>query len=269
MKNPEIKSRPSIVLTDEMIRTAFEKYDKQLREEKKEPDGAQDIEGPESGNYRFSEQFEKRMRKLIRISRRPRILRKRKTKVIALIAAILALFFLFTFSVSGIRERLYGLFFRDHQQYSLLEYFGDDLKDHIEEYYIPTYIPKGFELISSETSVDPYQAHYTYRNITDLKEQFIIINQYPGNGKNHHHEITVTTEDSDVREIYFHGKTALFVHQTSTGYLEDEKEITSYWYFLAWAEDGYIFTLGISGYGDYNNLLRIADSVVPEKAAQK
>lgn len=105
----------------------------------------------------FSAKFERNMEKLIRQSkkessvRKPRVLNKR------FIAALVAMIIIIStaMSVSAIRQRVIEFITEVYQKYTQV-FFNESQSSQLESElftaYMPSYIPKGFELVNQDTN---------------------------------------------------------------------------------------------------------------------
>lgn len=201
----------------------------------------------------YSEDFQRKIKRMIKTAGRPALFRKRAFKAIALVAAVLALMAIFAFGVTGIRERLFGIFLEEHPHYSIVLYSDEsELKKKIETRYEPSFIPEGYDppvYDDSGTSRRIYYYETKDDAVDDDLNREIFFYQLTKSGT-----LSVDTEEAEVRYIKFRNTDAVYIHKVTEYYYD---------YSLTWFEDGYIFRVGLLSTGDYESLIAIAESVRP------
>lgn len=156
---------------------------------------------------KFSLSFDKKMKKLIRLQRMPYYsLINTVGKRIAIFAFVLLLTLTTTvFSVEALRTPVVNFFVEVYEKFSHIVFLDDaspnSKLDIIEDYLMPQYIPKGFELQKEE--VYNNLASYEYR---DINGRIITYEQSIFNENN----VMIDTENTITEDILINGTNGVF-----------------------------------------------------------
>lgn len=138
----------SVSFTDEMFKAAVKKAD-WIR--------INALPSDDQINHIFSAEFERNMEKLIRQSKKQLPSGKSKTfnkRFISILAAIIIMIST-AMSVSAIRQRVIEFITEVYQRYTQV-FFSESQSSQVESKlfaaYMPSYIPKGFELVNKATN---------------------------------------------------------------------------------------------------------------------
>ncbi len=138
----------SISFTDEMFKAAVKKAD-WVR--------INALPSDDQIDHIFSAEFERNMEKLIRQSKKKLSGGKSKTLNKRFIAVLVAIIIMIStaMSVSAIRQRVIEFITEVYQKYTQV-FFSESQSSKVEskifEAYMPSYIPKGFELVNQDTN---------------------------------------------------------------------------------------------------------------------
>lgn len=214
----------------------------------------------ETGDHRFSEQFEREMDDLLR--RRPaRRFRRRFGRVAAVTAAALVLLSVTVMSVEALRVRFFRLVSEKAPEYTAFSYQADaaasaaaekQIQSATENFepYAPRYLPRGYVLEHSFGGAAVKSA--VYRKSGEKQGPKIVFTQgIMGTGTT-----AVDTENASVKEILIGDEKATFI---------SKKEMNA----LVWNNDVYSFVLIVEAPEKEKipekETIRIAESVEPEK----
>jgi hypothetical protein len=175
--------------------------------------------------YQPSEQFDRKIKALIRNSyfknRFKKILRK-AIKIAACIAVVFMLLSVTLLSVKATRNAIFNALIEWREKYAEIR-FEDQCKI-AESSYMPTYLPEGYELHSSNTIGNSLMI--IYMNEAGHR---IIFEQKPTDSGT----ALIDNENTDFSEIELGGKTAYLFN------VNDENEMR----VLIWQSNGYVFQL--------------------------
>ena len=196
----------------------------------------------ECADVTFSEEFERKMEKLIRFQKKPyySYVNTVGKRVACIILAILIAFTTVTFSVKALREAVLEFFVETFEKFSIVGFNEEDLDnslDHIETYYAPTYIPEGYELEYDKKSSNIRCIKYVFGN------NYIYFTQRCINNSDYY----IDTETSKTELVYIN---------KHIGYYIDKNGNVA----LYWSDNYYEYSIAISdSYKD--QIIKIAESV--------
>lgn len=201
----------------------------------------------ECADITFSEEFERKMERIIRFQKKPyySYVNTVGKRVACIILAILIAFTTVTFSVKAFREAVLEFFVETFEKFSIVGFNEEDLDnslDHIETYYAPTYIPEGYELEYDRKSPSMRRMKFYCEN------EYIYFSQRLINDSDYY----LDTENADVEYIEVEG--------LNDGYLaQKDNKIT-----LCWNDDAYAYSIYSTGKFAEKELVMIAESITIE-----
>lgn len=176
---------------DEKLILAFELYNKKLCESLPSDEELKDI--------KFSEAFEKKMQKLIRVQKKSYfyLINTAAKRVALIVLAIIITLTTTAFSVKAIREAVIEFFIETFTTHSDVSVEGDDIFVNIEfEKVTPKYLPEGFS-----QSRDISNGEITFIEYSNTQNEIINYSQYRNAGE----ALSVNTEDTRFKTIYVNG----------------------------------------------------------------
>lgn len=217
---------------DEKLILAFELYNKKLCESLPSDEELKDI--------KFSEAFEKKMQKLIRVQKKSYfyLINTAAKRVALIVLAIIITLTTTAFSVKAIREAVIEFFIETFTTHSEVSVKGDEVLVYTEFKRVePQYLPEGF-ILSRDIS-DDYICYIIYNN-SDGK--VISYSQYINDGA----PISVDTEGIETKSVYINGL---------EGIMYENKGINK----IVFGDENYFYE--IKGQTSKEELLKIAESI--------
>ncbi len=196
---------------------------------------------PEMPDHVFSEEFERKMRKLIYGSKLHTVHRNTKRRIFTYIMVAIVAAVITACSVEPFREFFKKFFMEVFGTHTTVQTFSDNLNapTSIEDVYMID-VPNGFDTVyEDEIFVWSVCAHYEYQKDTD----YIFFNQYIKSK----YDVNVNTEDRPLDYIEIN---------RSDGYIVD---LGNNEYYISWDNGYYIFD--ITGNIGKNALIETANSV--------
>lgn len=201
----------------------------------------------ESSHITFSDEFTRKMEKLIKQQKKPyyHLINTVGKRVACIIVAALLALTTVTFSVKALREAVIDFFVEAFEQFSIVGFNDNDLPDEvdfIETYYAPTYIPEGYELKETEKFSTRYELSYvdSKDNFIDFKQNIMLSNAF-----------YLNTENSHTQRIRILDYDALYS-------VEGDLQM------IYWNDESYRFVLISENDLSKEELIKIAESVKPE-----
>ena len=180
---------------------------------------ASHYESLEQASHQFSEKFERKIQKLIRIERQPIYpLIKTPARKIASLLAVLLILFSLSLSVSAIRKQIIDWIVQIHDTFIEISYpqnsFGDG---NFTEHQV-TWIPEDFSL--TERIETPYRVKHTWKN----NKEKIVLEQSRGNSS-YSLDVPTTSYETTI------------AGRTIRCYTSDDAQ------FFVWIDEEYFFLL--------------------------
>lgn len=156
----------------------------------------------------YSEDFEKRMKKIFAAERK-KIRRKQIFKNIRRIAACFAIFIVVSgitvMSVSALRVKILNLIFNSQETNTEVQFEDSDQSNEYDDVGLELmYVPDGFEIIRKDI-----QDNIVYLRFEN-DDLYFSVKLTKSTGT-----ISIDTEDANVEEIYINGNKALYVEKSS------------------------------------------------------
>lgn len=195
---------------------------------------------PELENYQFSERFERRMQRLIRMQKKSyyRYINTVAKRAACYVLIVLTCMFVTVFSVKSLREPFVNFVVETYEKFTSLFVEKDDPTDNIElKVMLPQYIPEGYEIESVSQTKNSLM--YVF---TDLKGNKIIYYQYLYD----YWQSILDTENVTYDKVYVNLLEGLFFKN---------KDMNC----LIFNNDEYTFN--ISSYKSKEELIKIAESI--------
>lgn len=191
----------------------------------------------------FSEEFERKMEKLIKFQKKPyySYVNTVGKRVACIILAVLIALTTVTFSVKALREAVIEFFVETFEKFSIVRFSEDDTSENsriIEDYYVPTYIPEGYKLQNDEKLISKRRITYNKGNAY----LYFIQSKLQSNST------YFDTENSIVQEVSVLNHKAIYVKK-SDGYL------------ICWNDINYFYLIQTDEKLNAEELVRIAESV--------
>lgn len=171
--------------------------------------------------YEFSEKFNIKMQKLIEAQNKSqrKIFNSQTAKAVSIILAII-LGLAASLKVDAIKEPLFDFFYKIFNTHTYVEYTECE-NDIIYDYYLPPYIPEGYEM-SSETLIIEYSSDIFFSG-KDGKEIYFC-------QESQRTSLSMNSENADLEEISVNNINVLFC--------DNGRNI-----HCIWNENGYLFIL--------------------------
>ena len=168
----------------------------------------------ECAHITFSEEFERKMQKLINQQKKSYyyLINTVGKRVACIVIAVLIALSTVTFSVEALRESVVKFFVETFEKFSIIR-VEDAVNDNsvLETYYAPTYIPEGYELRNCEDNLSAHRKTYIANENSVLYfEQYL-----------KHVKIKIDTEGTKTAYIKICGREAFYT-------IENEKQMI-YW----------------------------------------
>ncbi len=195
---------------------------------------------PELENYQFSERFERRMQRLIRMQKKSyyRYINTVAKRAACYILIVLTCMFVTVFSVKSLREPFVNFVVETYEKFTSLFVEKDDPTDNIElKVMLPQYIPEGYEI--DDVIIDENLYMHVYHGEND---NYLFYTQ----DRDKNWLSIIDTENINVEKIYI---------RTFEGVYYINKNI-NYLIF----NDG-ICTYSISGYISKEEMIKFAESI--------
>lgn len=218
---------------DEKLIKAFEIYNKKLCESLPDDEELKDIT--------FSEAFEKKMQKLIRVQKKSYfyLINTVGKRVAIIILAIMISLTATTFSVKAIRETVIEFITETFEKFTKISVENEELNPPQVEFVktAPQYIPGGYTVESEIDIGGLYQINYN-----NNENNPIVYGQELYYGSINH----INTEDVEYEKIFINSYEGVFYNKNSVN-------------TLVFADDTYMYT--IYGQISKDELIKIAESI--------
>ncbi|MBF4692008.1 DUF4367 domain-containing protein [Fusibacter ferrireducens] len=200
------------------------------------------IEVPESLDKWFHE-YNKNLEKSIKKKAFTQRMRRRSFRVALIVAALITVLSVITFSVESIRTRVFNMFIENKEKYTEIQVIDEISADNSiyvpqinrESYCYPEYLPKGYTYSHLDDLSSMLYLYYVNDNKT------IIFAQSDSNSSNQ-----IDTEGAEVAEVDINGVKGLLIQK------EDRV-------MIAWVDFDRI--LNLKGYASKEEMLKIARSL--------
>ncbi len=207
---------------------------------------AAELPSPEEcGGITFSAQFENKMQKLIERQSKPYyyLINTVGKRVACIVIAALITLTSITFGVKAIREAVIEFFVETFEKFSIVGFKEDvsESLEYIETYYIPTYIPEGYELKFDDKLLSYRNIEYESKNNLILFRQNLI----------HTKSTYLDTEDASYEEVSVLDKKAFYT-------VKDKIAL------LYWNNSKYSFFIQTESNLEKEELIKIAESIKAE-----
>ncbi len=193
----------------------------------------------------FSEEFYKKMDRLIKIRKRPYyiFIKTTGTKAASILLIILITLSATVFSVKAFRDPVIKFIVETFEKYSRITFQREgDYKNIAPEdinFYKLTYLPEGFEIVINN------KGYHFYELELSKGEDIISFSQSIAGAGN----MTVDTEGAQIEDITFRGVEGIYF--LSKGY-----------HTIVWLEDGYLFY--VAGTLEKDEIFKIGENLAPE-----
>ena len=199
----------------------------------------------ESAAVSFSDGFNRKMEKLIKFQKKPyyHILNTVGKRVACIVTAVFLAISCVTFSVKALRNTVVEFFVETFEKFSIIGVKDGAVENNltkIKTYYVPTYLPLGFEL-SEEIKTGNLQSleYFSGEKRVSFSQQIV------GDG-----EYYIDTEGAETKEVFINdGK----------GYLSKKEDVT----VLYWNDDFYVFAITAIGLEE-SEVIKIAKMIKAE-----
>jgi hypothetical protein len=193
----------------------------------------------------FSEEFYKKMNRLIRIRKRPYyvFIKTTGTKVASILLIILITLSATVFSVKAFRDPVIKFIVETFEKFSRITFQREgDYKNIAPEdinFYKLTYLPEGFEIVITQDGDRSMLREYA------KEDDIITFSQSVASGTT----MTVDTEGAQIEDITFRGYDGIYF--LNKGY-----------HTIVWLEDGYLFY--VAGTLEKDEIFKIGENLAPE-----
>ncbi|MDF2542385.1 MAG: hypothetical protein K0S47_2103 [Herbinix sp.] len=198
--------------------------------------------------YSFSEEFQESMVKILSMGKK----KERRyfyigdytiRKAVAAVAVLLLTFSL-SMTVEAVRKPFVTMLLKIYEKftdiyYDIEEEHKEQLPTVIEQYYTPSYIPKGYALGREDKTIPEIYSLVFERDTGDMP---LLYDQYIISGANQ----MIDSEDTSVEHIIIKGEEGLFFQKNHTS-------------FLMWTDGSYSYSL--IGPFDFDTMKKIAESL--------
>lgn len=192
----------------------------------------------------FSDRFNKKMDRLIKLSKKPKVIRKvmmfshKKIAVASVVIVVASVTSMSMLSVQGNRTRFFDVITQMYKELTTITFDSDDQKNYDKLVpNVPTYIPDGFKEI--DRFVSKAKVRITYENNEGVIIKFI---------QNYVNDNSAITDTEDI-------KIEVSLKNGGKSYFIKNKDYSQ----LVWSDN--VYNYKIVSEIDYEELVKMADSI--------